>query len=407
MNSNILLINEDGKVPAYLKEKLNLLRQSDGILSASFTNVKKLQISTYIDLILFSDGGSSKDDIIKTIEYLKRTFPQAEIIMLRSSFGNDTSEDYYSAGVYDIVNVDSDILSFKISIMNALKLVSLKHELEIARCFLETTSACNPKNKLYNLKNLKECYYSLIELPHVKNGVYVIITIDESVRTKVSVNRLSLLLQKKLRKTDIICFSNNKFHIILGNTTPAYAKSIVVNISANMGNDFKLRSGVSSIGFNDYDTVVKNASDSLKSAMNNDLLCVSLSDNISEDVSWINNDEKNKQFKIFKSAFTKKLKNIIEPLFFRFEKECDSALKNTEINQYANEIESVFSLKNKNLHSELVIHYNGFTKLNVKITHSGLETPDNTECEFYLNKFDEKNLSKLLKQLKQEYKMYS
>mgnify|MGYP006916029875 CR=1 FL=1 len=407
MYSNILLVNQDSDTLKSIKEQLNLYRSSDSLLSVSINDLKKLSSSTNIDLILFSDSGCEHDEIVKSVDLLKRNFINAKIIILLSDFESGYSQDYFSCGVYDIVNPDCDLLSLKIKLRNALMYVALRQELAITRCFLETTSALNPKNGLYGLKNLKECFYSLAELPHVKNGVYAVITIDESVRTKVSINRLSQILQKTLRKTDIIAYSNNKFHIIFGNTTPNYAKIITEKLNSQMGNEFKLHAGVCSVGHNDYETVEKNASDSLKSAINNDLLCVSLTDDLSEDVNWVSGDINSKQFKIFKNAYVKKLKNIIEPLFFRFEKECMSGLKNTIVNQYANEMESVFSLKSNNLHSELVIHYNGFTKLDVKISHSGLETPENTECEYYLNRFNGKSLQKLLKQLKQEYKNYS
>ena len=101
------------------------------------------------------------------------------------------------------------------------------------------------------------------------------------------------------------------------------------------------------------------------------------------------------------------MKNIIEPIFFRFQKECETKLTNTQVSQYSNNIESVFSLKNDILHSELILRFNGYAKFKIEITHSGLDSAENSKFEIPLSTLTEKELTKLLKQLKQEYKQYA
>ena len=99
-------------------------------------------------------------------------------------------------------------------------------------------------------------------------------------------------------------------------------------------------------------------------------MCVSLADNFENQNSWLEDDEQNnKSFKLFKIAFTNKMKNVITPGFFRFQKECETKLTNTQVTQYANNIESVFSLKNDKIHSELIIRYNGFAKFKIELNH--------------------------------------
>ena len=111
-----------------------------------------------------------------------------------------------------------------------------------------------------------------------------------------------------------------------------------------------------------------------------------------------------KDFKIFKNAFEKKLNNVITPVFFRTQKEFEVKLTNTQVSQYSNNVESVFSLKNDVLHSELIIRFNGFTKFKLEIIHSGLDSAENTKIEIPLKQLTEKELNKYLKQLKTEYK---
>ena len=127
--------------------------------------------------------------------------------------------------------------------------------------------------------------------------------------------------------------------------------------------------------------------------------------------SWLDDDEKvkkaNKNFKLFKMAFTNKMNSIITPMFYRYQKECETKLTNTQVSQYANNVESVFCLKNTNLHSELTIRYNGYAKFSIEINHSGLDSAENTKIEIPLSKMTEKYLNNLLKQLKDEYKQYA
>ena len=67
-------------------------------------------------------------------------------------------------------------------------------------------------------------------------------------------------------------------------------------------------------------------------------------------------------------------------------------------------MECVFSLKSEKIHSELTIRYNGYTKFKIEISHSGLDSSENSKFDIELNKLTDKELTKILKQLRQEYK---
>ena len=176
-----------------------------------------------------------------------------------------------------------------------------------------------------------------------------------------------------------------------------------------MGEEFKIHAGMSKIGIQSFETLDKITQDSLKSAIQNDEMTVSLSEVTGMQNGWLEDEDqpRHKDFKLFKVAFTNKMKNVIEPIFFRFQKECETKLTNTQVSQYANNIESVFSLKNETLHSELVIRFNGYVKFKIEINHSGLDSAENTKLEIPLSQLTDKELTKLLKQLKQEYKQYA
>jgi hypothetical protein len=174
-----------------------------------------------------------------------------------------------------------------------------------------------------------------------------------------------------------------------------------------MGEDYKIRAGLSEIGIRSFETLDKNAQDGLISATQNNLMSVCLEENSMQNDAWLNDEEQlnpKKSFKLFNVAFTNKMKNVITPTFFRYQKDYETKLTNTKVSHYTNNIECVFCLKNENIQSELTIRYDGYAKFKIEITHSGLDSAENTKMEVPLSTITDKFLSSLLKQLKNEYK---
>lgn len=263
------------------------------------------------------------------------------------------------------------------------------------------------KTGLYKYNHLKEIFIDISEDLRIQNGVFAILTLDEKTKTRISTNRLAGAIKNCVRGDDIIASARGgKFYMILPNIDLDGTKAVIKKIQDKMGEDLKIRSGMNRIGIQSFETLDKNAQDSLLSAIQNEEMCVSLTDRLESADSWLEEENKqnDKNFKLFKMAFTNKMKNIITPVFFRFQKECETKLVNTHVSQYANNVESVFSLKNDDIHSELTLRYNGFAKFKIEITHSGLDSAENTKIEIPLSKLTDKELTKMLKQLKDEYK---
>ena len=243
----------------------------------------------------------------------------------------------------------------------------------------------------------------------IKNGSFSVLTLDESGKTKISTNRLALAIKSTLRQDDIAAIARGgKFYLILPNIDLISTKAVLQKLQDKMGENFKIRAGVSLIGIQSFATLEKLALDGLTSAIQNDVIAVCLEHNIDVQNSWLDEDDNEqsnvKSFKLFKNVFNNKMNNVIIPLFFRYKNEFEAKLTNTEVSQYANDIECVFSLKNENLHSELTIRYNGFAKFKIEITHTGLDSAENTKLDVPLSKLTDKFLISLLKQLKNEYK---
>ncbi len=409
-NNNILLISEDENATELILNKLVLLRDNDKITKCNCKETKKaLQNSLYCVVLLYADI-KEQELIFKTIKTIKATKPDSEIILIPNDTNTELILKAYDAGIYDYVPIDAESFDFVIKTINCYKLRTLKNIEQRNEKFLYQQGVIDEKTNLYKCNYLKDIFIDIADDLRIQNGIFSILTLNDKNKTKISTNRLAGIIKTTVRGDDIIATARGgKFYLILPNIDLEGTKKLIQKIQAKMGEEFKIHAGMSKIGIQSFETLDKITQDSLKSAIQNDEMTVSLSEVTGMQNGWLEDEDqpRHKDFKLFKVAFTNKMKNVIEPIFFRFQKECETKLTNTQVSQYANNIESVFSLKNETLHSELVIRFNGYAKFKIEINHSGLDSAENTKLEISLSQLTDKELTKLLKQLKQEYKQYA
>lgn len=409
-NNNILLISEDENATELILNKLVLLRDNDKITKCNCKETKKaLQNSLYCVVLLYADI-KEQESIFKTIKTIKETKPDSEIILIPNDINTGLILKAYDAGIYDYVPIDAESFDFVIKTINCYKLRTLKNIEQRNEKFLYQQGVIDEKTNLYKCNYLKDIFIDIADDLRIQNGIFSILTLNDKNKTKISTNRLAGIIKTTVRGDDIIATARGgKFYLILPNIDLEGTKKLIQKIQDKMGEEFKIHAGMSKIGIQSFETLDKITQDSLKSAIQNDEMAVSLSEVTGMQNGWLEDEDqpRHKDFKLFKVAFTNKMKNVIEPIFFRFQKECETKLTNTQVSQYANNIESVFSLKNETLHSELVIRFNGYAKFKIEINHSGLDSAENTKLEIPLSQLTDKELTKLLKQLKQEYKQYA
>ena len=410
VNNNILLISEDENATELILNKLVLLRDNDKITKCNCKETKKaLQNSLYCVVLLYADI-KEQELIFKTIKTIKETKPDSEIILIPNDINTELILKAYDAGIYDYVPIDAESFDFVIKTINCYKLRTLKNIEQRNEKFLYQQGVIDEKTNLYKCNYLKDIFIDIADDLRIQNGIFSILTLNDKNKTKISTNRLAGIIKTTVRGDDIIATARGgKFYLILPNIDLEGTKKLIQKIQDKMGEEFKIHAGMSKIGIQSFETLDKITQDSLKSAIQNDEMTVSLSEVTGMQNGWLEDEDqpRHKDFKLFKVAFTNKMKNVIEPIFFRFQKECETKLTNTQVSQYANNIESVFSLKNETLHSELVIRFNGYAKFKIEINHSGLDSAENTKLEIPLSQLTDKELTKLLKQLKQEYKQYA
>lgn len=406
--NNILLITDNDDIAKIITNKLVLLRGNDSITVCNTKDAKKtLSKSVYCVVILHEMETSALT--LKMISTIKDTKTDAEIMLLLNDTNQQLILDAYDIGIYDYFLYDAESYEMLIKTINCFKMRLLKDTQNRNEKFLYQLGVIDNKTNLYEYKYLKDIFIDISDNLRIQNGIFAILTLDEKNKTKVSTNRLASAIKSGVRGDDIIAIARGgKFYLILPNIDLEGARNIIQKFQDKMGEEFKIRAGMTKIGLQSFETLDKNAQDGLISATQNDVMAVCLENNFNSQNLWLEDDEDNsapkKDYKLFKIAFSNKMNNVITPMFFRFQKDFENKLVNTKVSQYANNIESVFCLKNDNLRSELTIHYNGYAKFNIEIKHSGLDSAENTKLEIPLSQMTEKFLTSLLKQLKDEYK---
>lgn len=406
-NNNIILITDNSETEKIVLEKLVLLRKNDNIRTCTYSNIKNALRESLFSLVILVED-EDVDLTLKYVKTIKQVNPDVEVLLVLNKINLELILKAYDDGIYDYLSINSDDYDFMIKAVNCFKYRMQKDENSRNQKFLKVMGVIDSKTGLYHQKYLKDVFIDLTEDLKIRYGTFTILSLDDSNKTKVSTNRLARVLKANLREDDIIAQARGgKFYIILPNIDLIGTKTVLQKIQDKMGENFKLRAGISKIGINSFETLEKNSNDGLVSALQNDVLAVCLEDNIDVQNTWLEDDvseTKTKEYKLFKNAFTNKMENVITPIFYRYQKTYETKLTNTQVSQYANNIECVFSLKNDKVHSELVLMYDGFAKFKLEINHSGLDSAENTKSEIPLNKLTDKLLISLLRQLKDEYK---
>ena len=386
MHGNILIICDDSDKIKYLKEIINLKRFNDRPEFCSFKDAKKKLTATNYKIV-----------IIEELQNISRYVALAlnsggEVFVLCDEIKRCENE------VYGYIQNDITKEELEHRLINCFKYINLKTQIGLQNIHLSNAGLINGKTEIYSVKYLKEIFD---DIEHANNRLMCLITLDDSVKTKVSSNRLAKIIKKSIRKTDLLAQSKNDvFYLILDNISSDEVCELIQNIQDNMGEELLIHSGISKIGFQSFEDVEKIVSDSLQKAIKNNTLCASIGEDIEKD-SWLDLEiAPQKEFKLFRNVYEKKIKSVIEPAFYRFKTDCASKFK---VVLYANAAESSFSFKREKGNSELSVVYDGKAGVIVKISHSGLDTPENSEFNIPLNKFSESELIKLLKRLKQEY----
>jgi DNA-binding NarL/FixJ family response regulator len=415
VNSLLLIANNKEEVLKF-RSKLMLLRDVDSIVESNLLNAL-LTAQKYVPdtIIIFAEN---KDEQvfeiireIRTDELLKHI----PIIILVDSCDEEYILSGFDAGMSDYISLparDSEIL---MRVIWALQKSEISRDLFKKEQLLEDLEVFNKKTGTYKSKYISKVFSN--ELNSAQRYKYplsfMVLALAETSKDKVSEDVIAEIIKKSLRGSDILGIpEENKFYVVLPKTKLNGLFTVVNRIKEKMLPDINFHVGVCEIdeklNFKELAILAHNA---LKQAERTGERIViadkldSFQDKSKED--WLNKMQvTSKNYKLFKQVFNKKLKNVIEPVFYQAQQ--NLRLKYDDkivIEQFTTESKCFFSIKNIFENKEVVLKITdiGFSKIALDIFFNTQETQDGQQEKIELSELDSKKLINIIENIASKF----
>lgn len=403
IDDNILLVTDEDEVAENVLSKLILLRESDSIAVCDYKTAKKTLENPSVSIVIVHE----KQDREKTINLIKTIkSPEYDIILLVNKYDGNFILSAYDEGVCDYYSVSSEPYEMLIRTVNCFKSRALKTKSSRDLALLKQLGVVDEETGFYKYKFSRELLSQFIKDKKIQNGMFVVLVLDEASKTRFSADKLSKAIKHSVRCDDVVSvIKGGKFYIILPNIDKAGTIALVNKIQRQLGDKMIIRAGLSRICDKSFERLEKEAYASLAEAVQTNTSAMFLEEQVKTLDDWLVEEEKDdKNYKLFQNVYSNKLEKVIAPVFFRLQKSYEEKLFNTKIDQYTDELQSVFQLKNDKQESRLKIIYPGFAKIVIYTMHEGLDSPENSEISLNLNDVTQKELAKIVEDFIKEFK---
>lgn len=408
--SNVILITNDTSIAQILKPKLVLLREIDNISISNYTDATNSIKASFPDTILIHCE-SEKEDCLNLIKEIKsnEATQNTPVLIVVNEYDQDFLLSAYDNGISDFLTLKDDDAEILMRTIWCLKENALVNTVQKQHNLLEQLDIVESESDFYSAKYSDTVLENEFKLLNQRGISATLMAVGATEEGKINLreNQLAKAIKKSTRNSDIIAHgSSNKFYILLPKTNVKGALCVWDKIKTSIGDDSLINASAAEIKGQNFESIQKEVLNSLSIAEKNNRDIVILGEETatsSEDwLEKINANQKN--FKLFKQAFNKKLEKVITPVFFQMQKLWEEKLFKTKIEQYSNSTLSSFSLKRLNKESELKITYPGFSKINIDIIHQGLDSPENKRIGLDLSELDEEKLTQILEEFINEFK---
>lgn len=408
--SNIILITNDNSVEQILKPKLVLLREVDNIMVTSYSDaVENIKDVTPEIILIYCD--QEKDACIELIKAINvdSEIKKTSILLIVKEYNQDFILSAYDENITDYLTIQADDAEILMRTIWCLRKNALARTVSRQNALFEELGIVDKNTGFYNIEYSDKVLEN--ELKNLNNAgtesILMLVSAGEESKIKLPPIILAKSIKNSTRTSDIMATAPaNRFYVLLPGTNLKGAFTVWDKIKRNLGEAFVINASVSAIEQKSFSTLKTPLLNALIEAVSTrqDLIIVSEEEKqYSGDwLDKINTSQKN--FKLFKQAFNKKLDKVITPIFFQMQKLYEEKLFKTKIEQYSNSTLSSFALKGEDQTSELKITYPGFSKINIDIIHHGLDSPENKRISLDLTELDESKLTEIIEDFIKEFK---
>ena len=406
--NSILLISDDVNLSKVIESKLLFLRANDSIVVSEYKDaISSLKYSS-ADIVLIHENISQQAtlDLIKKV----REFGNICIILLVNNYDKDMILASYDAGIDDFTFATAEDFELVIRTVNNIKHNSIKLQAMRNQKLLEQLNVIDELTGLYNYNYSKQVIENYIDDNLLDDGIFLAIAPSENSKVKFSIEKMAQAILSSIRVDDTATLGRGaKFYILLPKTSVNGAIVVLNKIKENYGDNFEICAGISSISHKSFDEMELDVLQALSDAIatNAEYVLAEEKETDTLDDWLVTEADEPKNYKIFRQIFNKKMEKVIAPVFFRLQKAWEEKLFDTQIEQFTDNEQCVFHLKNKKQDSILRIVYPGFAKIVIYINHEGLDSPENKEIQLSLTKISQKELITIVEDFIKDFKYTS
>lgn len=406
--NSILLISDDVNLSKVIESKLLFLRANDSIVVSEYKDaISSLKYSS-ADIVLIHENISQQAtlDLIKKV----REFGNICIILLVNNYDKDMILASYDAGIDDFTFATAEDFELVIRTVNNIKHNSIKLQAMRNQKLLEQLNVIDELTGLYNYNYSKQVIENYIDDNLLDDGIFLAIAPSENSKVKFSIEKMAQAILSSIRVDDTATLGRGaKFYILLPKTSVNGAIVVLNKIKENYGDNFEICAGISSISHKSFDEMEHDVLQALSDAIATNAEYVFAEEKETDTLDdWLVTEaDEPKNYKIFRQIFNKKMEKVIAPVFFRLQKAWEEKLFDTQIEQFTDNEQCVFHLKNKKQDSILRIVYPGFAKIVIYINHEGLDSPENKEIQLSLTKISQKELITIVEDFIKDFKYTS
>ncbi len=399
--TNVILVTNNETILGLLSPELVQLRNIDSILIRNYQDTISSVETEKPQAIIINCQSSIEEplclDLIKKI----RKISSVPIILLVENYNSQFIRIANKAGISDVLSIQYGNSEILMRTIWSLQKNELRQQHKKYEKLLTQLNAIDSKTGFYTSKYSSKVFQNEIDYLAEKqiDGIFIALEPNKNSRLKPSTDNIIETIKNNVRATDTVALTKyqNTFYMLLANTNLEGSMVVWNRLNKSIGADETLCGCIYVIDKSPYTEIEQELKIGLTKAQEApNLLYIIESDSQKSD-EWLDNDmmpvnNTNKNFKLFKQIFDKKVNNVIKPVVEELLKEYEDILSNTETPIV--ETDNSFSVKfvNKRQESEFTIKQEGNSVI-VNSVHSGLDSPENKSFTIGLNEITTKEIN--------------
>ena len=410
LDNSIILVTNNEEITELLRPKLVLLREVDNTLTVKYTEAFE-KIKEVLPEVVLIYCDREKEDCLSIIRKIKtdEKTKTISVLLLIEKYNQDFILNAYDENISDFLTTSADDAEILIRVIWCFKKTFQLKTIKKQNRLFEELEIRDKITGFYTNKYCREIFSNEIKSLKEMNTESILMLVGPNEQDKPKFDSMQMVsaIKKSIRNTDTVVHGvGEKFFILLSETQLKGAFKVWDKIKQSFGDEVSIvasLTGVEEKPFEEMEKELLNAFIEAEST-GQDLIIVSEEETSSAD-DWLGKmGSVQKNFKLFKQAFNKKLEKVITPVFFQMQKLYEEKLFETQIEQYSNETLSEFILRRSDMVSELKITYPGFSKINIDIIHQGLDSPENRRISLDLAELSDSSLTQIVEDFIAEFK---